>query len=312
MDTKVNYAVVGVFVLALCAVFIAGVLWLAAGSGNSKDYDLYMSVINESVAGLEVDAPVKYMGVDVGKVQKIELDPANPQEVRLLFAIEKATPIREDTEAVLKTQGLTGIAHVELSGSTPGSPLLTAKASDQYPMIRSKPSLSARLENVLTSVLAKLDRTSANIDAMFDDENRQEVKKILASSALVLNTIADHRQDISRFIMSAANAADDASRAAPQIDPMLDRISKAADAVEAMAGEATLASTDARKVFADVGSGVHQFTGDTLPETDRLLAELNVLLVSLRRLSEQTERNPSSLLRGRQPVPLGPGETLSP
>ncbi|MBB5349034.1 MCE family protein [Desulfoprunum benzoelyticum] len=308
MDTKVNYAIVGVFVLALCAIFIAGVLWLAVGSGKVKGYGLYMSVINESVAGLNVDAPVKYMGVDVGKVQQIELDPANPQEVRLLFAIEKGTPIRENTVAVLKTQGLTGIAYVELSGSTPGSPLLAAKAPDQYPRIRSKPSLNTRLENVLTSVFAKLDRTSANVDAIFDDENREEVKKILASSALVLSTIAAHRQDISSFITNAAKTADDTSRAAPQIDPMLNRISKAADAVGAMAREATLASTDARVVFADVGSGVHQFTGDTLPETERLLAELNTLLVSLRRLSEQTERNPSSLLRGRQPVPLGPGE----
>jgi phospholipid/cholesterol/gamma-HCH transport system substrate-binding protein len=312
VDTKVNYAVVGVFVLVLVTLFIAGVLWLAAGSGNIKDYGLYMSVINESVAGLDVNAPVKYMGVDVGKVQKIQLDPANPQEVQLLFAIEKGTPIREDTEAVLITQGLTGIAYVELSGSTPGSHLLAAKAPDQYPMIRSKPSLSARLENVLASALAKLDRTSANVDAMFDEENREEVKKILASSALLLSTIVTHREDISRFITSAANTVDHTSRVAPQLDPLLDRISTAADAVEVMAQEATLASTDAQKVFADVASVVHQFTGGTLPETERLLAELNVLLVSLRRLSQQTERNPSSLLRGRQPVPLGPGETLSP
>jgi phospholipid/cholesterol/gamma-HCH transport system substrate-binding protein len=312
VDTKVNYAVVGVFVLVLVTLFIAGVLWLAAGSGNIKDYGLYMSVINESVAGLVVNAPVKYMGVDVGKVQKIQLDPANPQEVQLLFAIEKGTPIREDTEAVLITQGLTGIAYVELSGSTPGSHLLAAKAPDQYPMIRSKPSLSARLENVLASALAKLDRTSANVDAMFDEENREEVKKILASSALLLSTIVTHREDISRFITSAANTVDHTSRVAPQLDPLLDRISTAADAVEVMAQEATLASTDAQKVFADVASVVHQFTGGTLPETERLLAELNVLLVSLGRLSQQTERNPSSLLRGRQPVPLGPGETLSP
>jgi phospholipid/cholesterol/gamma-HCH transport system substrate-binding protein len=312
VDTKVNYAVVGIFVLALCALFVVGVLWLAAGSGTIKEYGLYMSVINESVAGLDVNAPVKYMGVDVGKVQKIQLDPANPQEVQLLFAIEKGTPIREDTEAVLKTQGLTGIAHVELSGSTPGSHLLAAKAPDQYPMIRSKPSLSTRLENVLASVLAKLDRTSANVDAMFDEENREEVKRILASSALLLSTIVAHREDISRFITSAANTVDHTSRVALQIDPMLDRISTAADTVEVMAKEATLASTDAQNVFADVASGVHQFTGSTLPETERLLAELNGLLVSLRRLSEQTERNPSSLLRGRQPVPLGPGETISP
>ncbi len=312
MDTKVNYAVVGVFVLALCALLIAGVLWLAVGSGARKEYGLYMSVISESVAGLDVNAPVKYMGVDVGKVQEIRLDPANPQEVQLLFAIEQGTPIKEDTEAVLKTQGLTGIAHVELSGSTPGARLLAATAPDQYPLIRSKPSLSARLENVLASVLAKIDRTSANVDAIFNEENRQDVEKILASSALLLGTIAAHRQDISRFITNAANTVEHTSRVAPQIDPMLNRISTAAGAVEEMANEATLASTDAKKVFADVASGVHQFTTGTLPETERLLAELNVLLVSLRRLSEQTERNPSSLLRGRQPVPLGPGETIVP
>jgi phospholipid/cholesterol/gamma-HCH transport system substrate-binding protein len=37
-------------------------------------------------------------------VQKIELDPANPQEVHLFFAIEKGTPIGEDTLAVLKNR----------------------------------------------------------------------------------------------------------------------------------------------------------------------------------------------------------------
>jgi phospholipid/cholesterol/gamma-HCH transport system substrate-binding protein len=312
VDAKVNYAAVGVFVLALCAICIAAILWLAVGAGTKKDYALYMAIINESVAGLNVDAPVKFMGVDVGKVQKITLDPANPQEVQLLFAIEKGTPIREDTEAVLKTQGLTGIAYVELSGGSPDSPPLPTAAPGRYPTIRTKPSLSARLENVLTSVLAKLDRTSANVDAMFDDDNRAAVKKILASTSIVMDTIALQDKEITRFISSAAKTADDTARAAPHIDPMLTRISKAADAVEIMAKEMNLASTDARKAFAEVSTGVHQFTGETLPESDRLLAELNVLLTSLRRLSEQTERNPSSLLRGRQPVPLGPGEQLSP
>lgn len=312
MDTKVNYAVVGIFVLALGTVFIAGILWLAAGVGNKKDTMRYMSIINESVAGLNVDAPVKYLGVDVGKVEKIQLDPDNPQEVQLLFAILKTTPIREDTEAVLKTQGLTGIAYVELSGGTPESRLLTATGPGRYPMIRTIPSLSARLENVLTSVLAKIDRTSANIDALFDDENQAEIKKILVNFSLVMSTIASQRQDISRFITKAAEAADDAERAAAHIDPVLASLSNGADAVEKMAKEMSLATADARKIFAEVSSGVHQFTGETLPETERLMTELNVLVVSLRRLSEQTERNPSSLLRGRQPVLLGPGEKISP
>ena len=45
--------------------------------------------------------------------------------MKLLFAIERGTPIKEDTVAVLKTQGLTGIAYVELSGGSADAPLLT-------------------------------------------------------------------------------------------------------------------------------------------------------------------------------------------
>jgi len=58
-----------------------------------------------------------------------------------------------------------------------------------------------------------------------------------------------------------------------------------------------------------IGADVKRFTAETLPELERLLGELNVLSASLRRLTEQTERNPAGLLFGRQPVPDGPGET---
>ncbi len=79
-----------------------------------------------------------------------------------------------------------------------------------------------------------------------------------------------------------------------------------------MSDETTLASTSARKTLDQFDNGMRQFTGETLPEMNHLLGELHVLSASLRRLSEQTERNPSSLLRGRQPVPLGPGEKTTP
>ncbi len=311
MDSKVNYAAVGIFVLVLGAMLIAAILWLAVGAGGKKHMDFYMAIINESVSGLNVDAPVKYLGVNVGKVRTIKLDPANPQQVLLIFAIEQGTPIKQDTEAVLKTQGLTGIAYVELSGGAPNSPPLLAEPG-LYPIIRTKPSLSARLENVLTTVLANLDHTAASVNAMFDDENRMAVKKILTNTSIVMDTIAAQKKEINNLISNAAKTADATARAAPHIDPTLARISSAADAVEKMSDETTLASTSARKTLEQVGSGVRQFTGETLPEMDRLLGELKVLSASLRRLSDQTERNPSSLLRGRQPVPLGPGEKTTP
>ena len=105
-----NYAIVGAFVLVLGSALIAGVLWLASGGAFQTKYDSYLAIMEESVSGLNLNAPVKYNGVDVGKVRAIQLDPANADHVWLTFAIERGTPIRQDTVAVLKTQGLTGIA----------------------------------------------------------------------------------------------------------------------------------------------------------------------------------------------------------
>lgn len=304
-----NYALVGAFVLLLGAAFVGSVLWLASGGAIQKKYDIYLAVEDESVAGLNLNAPVKYNGVDVGKVRDIQLDPANPERVNLLFAIEHGTPINEDTVAVLKTQGLTGIAYVELGGGTQGARPLRARPGAQYPEIRTKPSLSARLENVLTSVLAKLDSTSSNINAILSDENRIAFKSALADIASVARTIAARKDAIDKGIVNGARTLEEAARIAARIGPVVDRVGRGADAIEKMGNEVAATSAGAGKTVEAIAVDIKRFTAETLPELERLLGELSVLSVSLRRLTEQTERNPSGLLFGRKHVPDGPGES---
>lgn len=304
-----NYAIVGAFVLVLGAALIAGALWLVSGGSFQTKYDFYLAMVDESVAGLNLNAPVKYSGVDVGKVQGIKLDPMNPERVQLTFAIVRGTPIKVDTVAVLKTQGLTGIAYVELSGGARDSPLLTATVDGQYPVIRTKPSLSARLENVLTTVLEKLDKTSSNIDALLSNENREAFKSALADIAIVARTIAAKKNTIDSGINSAARTFDNSARLTAQLGPVVDRIGRGADALEKLGNDAALASTNASNAVTAVGSDVQKFTTSTLTEVQRVLAEISVLTASLRRLSEQTQRDPGSLLRGRSPPLEGPGET---
>lgn len=303
-----NYAVVGGFVLVLGAVLIAVVLWLASGGALQKKYDLYLAIEDESVAGLSVNAPVKFNGVDVGKVRQIRLDPGNPDRVILLFAIEHDTPIKEDTVAVLKTQGLTGIAYVELSGGARGALPLRTIAGNDYPVIRTIPSLAARLENVLTSVLAKLDNTTSNINALLSDENRAAFKNTLADIAAVTHTIAARKDTIDAGIANAGRTLENTSQATAQMGPLIDRIGRSADAVEKMGNEAALASAGAGKTVAAVGADAKRFMAETQPELERLLGEMNVLAASLRRLSEKLEGSPGGLLMGRRPVPPGPGE----
>ena len=304
-----NYAFVGGFVLVLGSALIAGVLWLASGGAFQTKYDPYLAISDESVAGLNLNAPVKYNGVDVGKVRSIQLDAENPERVRLVFAIERGIPIKEDTVAVLKTQGLTGIAYVELGGGTRESPALRATDGETYPVIRTKPSLSARLENVLTNVLAKLDRTTSNIDAMLSVENQLAVKSALADLAAVMRTIAARKDTLDKGIVSAERTFDNSARVTSQLGPVIERIGRSADAVEKMGNDASEATKTAGKTINSMGADVQRFTGETLPELERLLGELTVLSASLRRLSDQTQRNPSGLIFGRTPVPAGPGES---
>ena len=304
-----NYALVGAFVLLLGAVLIGGVLWIASGGTLQKKYDHYLAIEDESVAGLNLNAPVKYNGVEVGKVSDIHLDPANPERVRLTFAIERGTPVKTDTVAVMKTQGLTGIAYVELGGGSHDASPLQPTAEEPYPVIRTKPSLSARLENVLTTVLAKLDRTSSNIDALLSSENRAALSSALADIAALSRTIAARNDVIDAGIVNAAKTADNSARATAQLGPVIARIGRAADAVERMGKDVSLAGVDTAKTVNAVGGDARRFAADTLPEIQRLLGELNDLSNSLRRLSEQTARDPAGLLRGRSPVPDGPGET---
>lgn len=299
----------GAFVLVLGAALVAGVLWLASGGAFKQKMDLYLAVMDESVAGLNLNAPVKYNGVDVGKVKVIQLDPTNPQRVNLLFAIKRGTPIKEDTIAVLKTQGLTGIAYVELSGGAVGSPPLGILAGNAYPVIRTKPSLSARLENVLTNVLAKLDSTSNNLNAILSAENQASFKNALADIATVSRTIAARKDAIDAAITHGARTLDNTAQATARLEAVVDRIGRGADAIEKMGQEVSKTSVTTAKTVNAVGEEVQRFSTETQPELERLLGELNTLAPSLRRLSEQTNRDPRGLLFGRKAAPPGPGET---
>ena len=308
MESKVNFALVGAFVLALGAALVAGVLWLAGGGGFQEKPTLYLALVGESVAGLNVNAPVKYRGVDVGRVRAIRLDPENPEQVRLLFAIERGTPIKEDTAAVLRTQGLTGIAYIELDGGTVASPPLRASAPGELPVIRTKPSLAARLEDVLTTVLAKLDATSGTLNKILSDDNLASFKSTLADLSAVARTLAANQAAIDSALANAARTFDNTARASAQLGPVVAQVGRSAEAFERMSNETAIASTNAGKTVDALGADLQRFTGETLPELERLLGELSVLSASLRRLSEKVEGSPGGLLWGRRPVPPGPGE----
>jgi phospholipid/cholesterol/gamma-HCH transport system substrate-binding protein len=315
MEEKVNFAAVGAFVIVLTVTMIAGVLWLSSGKYSRKSYDTYETYMTESVAGLNRNAPVRYRGVDVGRVRGIVLAPGNVEQVQVTLEIERGTPVKEDTVATLQTQGLTGIAYLELTAGHRESAALRARPGEPYPVIASAPSLMNRLETSIPVLLANLNRVSDNLNALLDDENRRAVKATLTDLAQLSRTLAARSATIDATLASTARTMDAAARTsakataiADQLPQLVQRIERTAGAFERMATEVAGAGASARGTLDGTRADLAQFTGSTLPEVRALVDELRGLTATLRRVGDAVDRNPSVLLYGRPPAKKGPGE----
>ena len=304
MEEKVNFVVVGVFVLALSAALIGGVLWLSSSKSYRASYDIYQTYMHDSVAGLNLDAPVRYRGVEVGRVQKITLAPGNVEQVQLTFAIERGIPVKVDTIAILQVQGLTGIAYVELTGGGRDSPPLQKQANDSYPVIKSGPSLMTRLDSAVTVLLTNLNRTSENLNAVLDEDNRRVVKNTLADLAVLSRTLAARSGTIDDSLADAAHTLKNASRLSDELPQLIQRVQRSADAFDRMSDGLTRASARASSML----DSAQQFSTSTLPEAHQLVLELRDLTASLRQVSDQLEQDPGVLLRGKPLAKPGPGE----
>ncbi len=308
MEAKVNFAAVGVFVIVLTIAGLAGVLWISSGKYYRQSYDIYETYISESVSGLVPNAPVRYRGVDVGRVSRITLAPDNVEQVRLTLEIEHGTPIKVDTLATLQSQGLTGIAFVELTGGRQASPPLQARPGEAHPVIAATPSLMSRLETSVPVLLVNLNRIGDRLNALLDEENQRAVRSALADLAQLARTLATRSPTIDATLASTARTMEGAARVTEQLPQLVQRVERSADAFDRMAGELAGAGASLRGTLDTTRADVQQFTGEALPEVRELVAELRNLTATLRRVSEEVERNPSVLLRGRQPAKRGPGE----
>jgi len=320
MEPKVNYMLVGAFVLLLTITLLGGVLWLSQTDYRGV-YDRYYTYMKESVSGLSTDTAVKYHGVEVCRVREIILDPENPEEVRLALDLVRGTPVKEDTVAVLETQGLTGLATVNLIGGSRASPALTAKTGEKFPVIKSQPSFYAQLGHTfsrlttneqLPALLANLNDLTQDARGAIDRENRLALKQILADLAQVTKTMATHRAELGDGITKANDAFESLTAVGRKMEERLPDILEQTRAsirtFRTMSEEIARTTASVGSTLEDNRFDVEQFTGQTLAETGLLVSELRQLTATLQRVAEDLEREPSALIFGRARPARGPGE----
>lgn len=245
MDNKVSYVLVGLFVIVLGSTFIASVIWLAT-SHEQKTYDTYQAYMKESVSGLNKNALVKYRGVEVGQVRDISLVPERPEEVRLLLNIEQGTPIKRDSLATLVTQGLTGLAYVEITGGSRDAPDLEREEGKIYREIKTKPSLLVRIDSAISlllqkfqdvsgvadTLLASLNRLADTTNSVLSPENRLAVTHILDNVDTLSRVAVAHANTLDRSLTNVAITLDNTAKISGQVSTLLTQLERTLAATE--------------------------------------------------------------------------------
>jgi phospholipid/cholesterol/gamma-HCH transport system substrate-binding protein len=314
VTSKNSYIRIGLFVVVLTTALVWGTLWLSAG-GAPGEFDFYTTYMNESVSGLSPDAALTYRGVNVGKVREITIDPNNPNRVRLLLQVKHGVPIKQDTEATLEMQGLTGLATIDLLGGSPDSPPLTMTEGEPYPVIPSRPSLLVRLDSVISDLLGNLIEMSHKVNAMLDDDSRANLSKTLAHIEAITGTLAGESNRLGAIVGDAEATMKNARQASTALPELMRDVTHSTQTLANMAEQLRAAgetinatSKTLQRTAATSGTDVQRFTASTLPDITAMTRDLRDASENLRRISESIERDPSVLLYGRAEQKRGPGE----
>ncbi len=307
METRVNYAIVGFFVILLSLAGACIAIWLLFGVSH-KSFDYYYMYVNESVSGLNVKSAVKYSGVEVGFVSQIQLSKNNPEKVQIKLAINEGTPISVDTRAELDTQGLTGMAYVELSGGQPESAPLVAKHGEKYPVIKSEPSLLFRLDAALDHVTGNLETISQGLSSALNQKNTQAFSKILENLDGFTTQLDENSAKIDSIIVNLNHTLENTSKASQDLPQLVHSLNESAESFHAMMHTLTSASEQAQVTFTNTSATVENLNDQVLPEAVEALNSFTQVMKQLKNFSHELEDNPSVLIRGRQAKQPGPGE----
>ncbi|SDZ81567.1 MlaD family protein [Microbulbifer marinus] len=300
-------------------VLLGVVVWLIWHSLASARFTTYQILTQDSVSGLIPGAPVEFHGVDVGTVTEVQL--TGPRSVRILLEVEKGAPITRATAATitargLATRGFTGYVYVLLEDAGTDQRPLTAAKGERYPRIPSTASRYVSLDTAISQVNQNVQVLTELARALLDDESIASLRSAVENLQQVSHMLAENQESLSAIITNTQQASD---RLGPLLDSSnntmkgLERVSRMLaqkqEHLSSIIANTEQASGRLGPLLKSSSDTINALQLQVLPEAYRTMANLNKLTSSMDRLTDKINRDPSILVRGSTPPPLGPGET---
>lgn len=319
MNAKTNYTLVGLFVLLSLALMAFFAIWMLQPE-KENEIQTYRIEFSESVSGLNVDSPVKYRGVTVGKVKKIRINPKHIDKIDVLIDVQKSTPIKTDTVAKLKAQGITGLSYIDLSRGSEAAELLSSSEKGEIPVIRSEPSFFVTLERSFGSASENVPELLLRLQTLLGDENQQELTRFLHHIANVAEK-TDKALTQERF-----THVDDAFKRigalAAHLDAKVPAFSQLLQSGDAMAVQAKTSLASLQESFASMAQtmqvinarnkngdySIKETMGPGMAQFEVTMRQMEQSLLLINQVLLRYGEHPSDLLFEYQPPKVGPGE----
>jgi phospholipid/cholesterol/gamma-HCH transport system substrate-binding protein len=299
VEREANYAAVGAFVLIVALLGALFVYWYS-DTREHRDYNRYEIYFNGSVSGLDRGAAVRYLGVPVGRVNDMRIDPRDSARVEVIADIDARTPISSQTIAQLQLQGVTGLLFIDLSNAGDAQKVPPAVPGLKYPVIRSAPSRFDVFLASLPELIASADVVVQRAERLLSDENVKAVATAVGNINRASSALPQTVQDLNSLIAELRNSTSELGAAGRSARTLIDAVDPDVRAttqrLRVIGDNLADATHQLDRVIAENRQDIRAFARDGLPAIERFVREGRAAAQDIRALSSSLRENPTQLL----------------
>ena len=261
-SNKINYLVVGTFVLAMIAGLIVSLAVLTGRTGATDAYHSYYS----NVTGVKFGTQVVYEGFPIGQVVEVTPEPfKGGMKFRVDYEVQEGWKIPKDSHVRIAAPGLLAAVTLSITAGAspealaPGAKVAAIEGGDIFGVVADvAEKLGVLSEQSLEPLLANVNEGVLKINKILDRDGQ------------------DLAGDLKLLIQDASLLVAEASRRIPVV---LDNLDLIADDVSKVSGQLKSTFTpENRKLLEQTMKNLNQATEDArlaMTSGEKLLAGLN-------------------------------------
>ena len=259
----------------------------------------------DNVEGLEQSNPVSINGLKVGQVDKII--PKTGKDGKLHFVvkllIDKAYSFSKNSTAEIFEPGLMSGKEMRVNLIYDNAPLAkdgdTLKGAFQISLMSNLSSQVGPVKDQLQSVLAKVDSAVASTNKILDEQNRREIKALLASLNQTVASFKATSDNTNKLISSnqkgIENVVSNANETMKSAKIAVDKYGNVAESIDTKQLNQTIAKlSEVSNKLNQVVSGIQNGEGSLgkLTKDEELYKNLNETSANLNSLVKDIKENP--------------------